>query len=227
MPWSQSSLHPGTTRVESHLIFGRLVDPNPDGVVALLKSDGSAAQVGVLPDSLVITEKNSVIETIGLLFDDSVSGLPALVMHIPSNVDTPFGLVTRGNNAYVTIAHADEISLVRNGSVLTTTPSGTQHAPCRGSSGRPVPVLRQFSRWRPATPFTGRRSFRMPPSPPPSTEAPPIPSGAGMVAVIGAGLGATTHLSIFNVDEDGDLAVNGSADMNVAANGVAIVSARP
>ena len=47
-----------------------------------------------------------------------------------------------------------------------------------------------------------------------------------MVAVID-GSGATTHLSIFNVDEDGNLTVNGSADMNVAANGVAIVSERP
>ena len=52
------------------------------------------------------------------------------MQNIPANVDTPFGLVTRSNDAYVTIAHADEISLVRNGQVLTVTASGTQHAPC-------------------------------------------------------------------------------------------------
>ena len=218
----------GATRVESHLIFGRLVDPNPDGVVALLKSDGSAAQVGVLPDSLVITEKNSVIETISLLFDDSVSGLPALVMHIPANVDTPFGLVTRGNNAYVTIAHADEISLVRNGSVLTTTPSGTQHAPCwvtlvgpfLYSANSPSKSVSRYAVYgqKIVQDAAVAASFNGSPT--------DIASGAGMVAVID-GSGATTHLSIFNVDEDGNLTVNGSADMNVAANGVAIVTERP
>ncbi|GAA0703535.1 hypothetical protein GCM10009429_34270 [Dyella marensis] len=48
----------------------------------------------------------------------------------PANVNAPFGLATRGKDAYVTIAHANEISLVRDDSVCTVTGSGTQMAPC-------------------------------------------------------------------------------------------------
>ena len=99
----------GTTRIESHRIFGSHVASNPDGVVTLLKADGSAAQVGIVGPQLVITEKSNVIETVNLQDDGSVSGNATLVANIPANVDAPFGLATRGNNAYVTIAHADEI----------------------------------------------------------------------------------------------------------------------
>jgi hypothetical protein len=45
-----------------------------------------------------------------------ISGLAAMVQNIPANVNAPFGLVTRGGNkAYVTIAHANEISLLLAG----------------------------------------------------------------------------------------------------------------
>ncbi len=106
--------------VESHRIYGSHVNGNPDGVVTLIKADGSAAQVRVLNQQLFVTEKSGAIETSNLLDDGSVSGIPNLVQNIPKSLDTPFGLVTRGNNAYVTIAHADEISLVRNGTVLAS-----------------------------------------------------------------------------------------------------------
>jgi hypothetical protein len=215
----------GTTKVESHLVFGRRVNTNPDGVVTLLKADGSAAQVGVLPNQVIISEKSNVIETVDLLFDNSVNGLPVLVMHIPSNVDTPFGLVTRGNNAYVTIAHADETSLVRNGAVLTTTPSGTQHAPCWAAlvgpflytANSPSMSVSRYAVYgqKIVQDAAVAASFKGTPT--------DIASGAGLVAVID-GEGSTTHLSIFNVDEDGNLTVSGSADINAAANGVAVVT---
>jgi hypothetical protein len=216
----------GTTKVESHLVFGRRIDPNPDGVVNLLKADGTAAQVGVLPDSVIITEKSNVIETVKLLGDGAISGTAALVMNIPSNVNAPFGLVTRGNDAYVTIAHADEISLVRNGSVLTTTPSGTQHAPCwvalvgpfLFSSNSPSMSVSRYAVYGQkivqdaavAASFTGSPTD--------------IASGAGMVAVID-GSGATSRLTIFSVDEDGNLTAQATETINAAANGVAIVAA--
>ena len=120
----------GTTKVESHRMDGGFVSSNPDGVATLLKADGSSAQVGVLPNQVIITEKSNMIETINLLPGGAVSGVPSPVQNIPANVNTPFGLITRGNDAYVTIAHADETSLVRAGAILTTTPSGSQHSPC-------------------------------------------------------------------------------------------------
>jgi hypothetical protein len=46
-----------------------------------------------------------------------------------------------------------------------------------------------------------------------------IASGAGLVAVIDGG----GHLSIFNVDEDGNLTLETAVAISTAANGVAVV----
>lgn len=214
----------GTMQVESHPVFGSHVSSNPDGMVTLLKADGTAGQVGVLPDHLIITEKSNVIETVNLLDDGAVTGVAALVQNIPANVNTPLGLVTRGNDAYVTIAHADEISLVRNGSVLTVTPSVTQHAPCwltlvgpfLFSSNSPSMSVSRYAVYGQkivqdaavAAQFNGAPTD--------------IDSGDKMVAVID-GSGAVSHLSIFTVDEDGNLTLKVAATINSAINGVAIV----
>jgi len=214
----------GTTKVESHRMFGDLVDSSADGVVTLLQADGSAAQVGVLPDQLVISEKSNVIETVSLLADGAVHGSATLVQNIPANVNAPFGLVTRGDDAYVTIAHADEISLVRGGSVLTVTPSGTQHAPCwvtlvgpfLFSANSPSMSVSRYAVYGQkivqdaavAASFSGKPTD--------------IASSLGLVTVIDSD-GTVTHLSIFAMDEDGNLTLNGSATINAVTNGVAVV----
>jgi len=211
----------GTTKVESHLIFGNHVDSNPDGVVGLLVADGSAAQVGVVPNQLVITEKSNVIENVALRSDGAVNGAATLVENIPSNVNTPFGLVTRGNDAYVTIAHANEISLVRNGAILTTTGSGTQMAPCwltlvgpfLFSSNSPSMSVSRYAVYGQKIVQDAAVAASQDGDP---TD---IASGEGLVAVIdGSG-----KLTIYNVDEDGNLTVRGSASISTAANGVAVI----
>jgi hypothetical protein len=216
----------GTTKIESHRMNGSDVNSSPDGVVALLKADGSAAQVGIVQNQLIITEKSNMIETVNLLPDGSVSGLPTPVQNIPVNVNTPFGLVTRGNNAYVTIAHADEISLVRNGKVLTVTGSGTQHSPCwlalagpfLFSSNSPSMTVSRYAVYGQKIVQDAAIAAQLNGSP---TD---IASGAGSVAVID-GNGPISHLSMFAVDEDGNLSLQGAATINSAANGVAIVRA--
>ena len=55
--------------------------------------------------------------------DDAITGLPTLVSNIPYNVNAPFGLVTRRDKAYVTIAHANEISLMRHFLFSSNSPS--------------------------------------------------------------------------------------------------------
>jgi len=214
----------GTTKVESHQMFGAAINPNPDGVVMLLKADGSSAQVGVVENQLILSEKSNVIETVNLLGDGAVSGVPTLVHNIPANVNTPFGLVARGNNAYVTIAHADEISLVRNGTVLTVTPSVTQHAPCwltlvgpfLFSSNSPSMSISRYAVY-------GQKIVQdAPVAAQVNGDPTDITSGEGLVAVID-GSGALSHLSIFSVDEDGNLALKGATAINSPANGVAIV----
>src|ERR1035441_2072019 len=63
----------GTTKVESHRIDGSDVRSSLDGVVGLLKADGSAAQVRVLPGQLLRTHQGATttgtIETVNLLAD--------------------------------------------------------------------------------------------------------------------------------------------------------------
>jgi hypothetical protein len=211
----------GTTRVESHRMYGSNVNSNPDGVVQLLKADGSSAQVGVVSSQLIITEKSNTIETVNLLPDGAVSGVPTLAQNIPANVNAPFGLVTRGNNAYVTIAHADEISLVRNGKVLTVTGSGTQHAPCwltlvgpfLFSSNSPSLTVSRYAVYGQKIVQDAAVAAQLNGSP---TD---IASGAGLVAVIDGG----GHLSIFSVDEDGNLTLETAVAISSAANGVAVV----
>jgi len=96
-------------------------------------ADGSAAQVGVAGDELVVAEKSNTVETVALN-GGAVSGSPRAVA-LPSDSNTPFGLVTRDANAYVTIAHSDEISLIKNDTVIAIAATGTvggsgQHSPC-------------------------------------------------------------------------------------------------
>lgn len=215
----------GATTVESHRVFDFGVSPGIDGKAALLHADGSAAQVGVLYHQLIITEKSNAIETVNLAWDDAVDGFATLVQNIPSNVNAPFGLVTRENEAYVTIAHANEISLVRNEAVVTVTGSGTQSAPCWLALDGPY----LFSANSPSKSVSryvvyGRQiiqddavaaSFNGNPT--------DVAYRGGVLGVID-GAGAVSHLSIFSVDEDGDLTLEGVSTVNSPANGVAVVS---
>jgi hypothetical protein len=214
----------GTTQVESHRMDGSDVHSSPDGVVPLLLADGSAAQVGVLPNQLIITEKGGTIETVNLLSDGAASGVATLVQNIPANPLAPFGLVTRDNNAYVTIAHSNEITLVRNGTVLTVTGSGSQNAPCwltlvgpfLFSSNSPSQSVSRYAVYGQKIIQDAAVAAQFNGSP---TD---IASGGGLVTVID-GNGPVSHLSIFSLDEDGNLTLQNAATISGAANGVAVV----
>jgi len=214
----------GTTKVESHRITGTHIATSPDGVVPLVLGDGSAAQVGVLPNQLIITEKSNMIETVNLMDDGSVAGTATAVQNIPTNVNAPFGLITRGDEAYVTIAHADEISLVRGGKVLTTTPSGTQHAPCwlaltrpfLYSSNSPSMSVSRYAVYGQKIVQDAAVAAQLGGSP---TD---IAAGDGLLAVID-GSGTISHLSVFRMDEDGNLTLVRAATINAPANGVAVI----
>jgi hypothetical protein len=214
-----------TTHVESHRIGPWGVTPAADGVAQLLLADGSAAQVGVIKGQLIFTEKNNAIESVHLSADGAVEGAAALVANIPVNVNAPFGLATRGDEAYVTIAHANEISLVRNDTVLTITGSGTQHSPCwvaldgpfLFSSNSPSQTVSRYAVYGQklvqdaavVAQFTGNPTD--------------ITYHGGFAAVVDA-TATTSRVSLFKVDEDGNFAMQGMATVNSpATNGVAIV----
>ena len=217
----------GTTEVESHRIAGTTVGAFADGEVQLLVADGSAAQVGVVSGQLVITEKSNMIETVNLLQGGAISGTAKAVQGIPSNVNTPFGMATRGNNAYVTIAHANEISLVQDGAIVALTSSGTQSAPCwltlagpyLFSSNSPSMSLSRY--------FVYQERIVQDVAVAATLDGDPtdIASAAGFVAVVD-GNGPLSHLSIFSLDSSsGNLSLLQAADViSSAANGVAIVA---
>jgi len=214
------------TQVESHAIGHGGVATSADGVAQLLHADGTAGQVGVVHDGLVITEKSNAVETVKLDIRGAVSGAVSTVADIPANIDTPLGLVTRGNEAYVTLAHADEISLVRHNSVLTTTASGTQHAPCwlalEGpflySANSPSKSVSRYAVYGQhivqdaavIAQFTGNPTD--------------IAVRGSLAAVIDAA-GTQSRVSVFNVDQDGNFTQRAVATLNSkATNGVAIVA---
>lgn len=216
-----------TTHVESHRAGAWGVLPGIDGQAQLLRGDASAAQVGVMKGELIFTEKSNAIESVKLAGDGAVSGHAKLVADIPANVDAPFGLATRGDDAYVTIAHADEISLVRDDTVLTVTPSVTQHAPCwvaldgpfLFSANSPSQTVSRYAVY-------GRKMVQ---------DAAAIAHFAGnptdivyrdgLAAVVDAA-GTASRVSIFKVDQDGNFALQGVAALTTATtNGLAIVDA--
>lgn len=215
-----------TTNIESHAIAADgSISAQPDGIGSLVKADGSAAQVGVVDGHLIISEKSNAIETIDVNAYGAVAGGIALVAGIPANVNAPFGLATRGNDAYVTIAHANEISLVRDGAVLTITGSGTQNAPCwvaldgpfLFSSNSPSKSVSRYAVYGRHIIQDAAVVARFDGDP---TD---IAYRAGLAAVVDANA-TESHLSIFRVDEDGNFTPRASVPIAVkAANGVAIL----
>jgi hypothetical protein len=215
-----------TTQVESHAIGTHGVATTADGSTSLLHGDGTAAQVGVVHGELILTEKSNAVESVRLDVRGAINGAATLVAGLPANVDTPLGLVTRGNEAYVTIAHADEISLVRNNTVLATTPSVTQHAPCwvaldgpfLFSSNSPSKSISRYAVYGQKIIQDAAVVATLGGSP---TD---IAYRHGVAAVVDSN-GTQSHVSVFNVDQDGNLALRGVATLNSSKiNGMAIVS---
>ena len=214
-----------TSQVESHALIHGGVDAHADGASNLLHADGSAAQVGVLDEELIVTEKSNAIETFALSRSGAVAGVATLVANIPQNVNAPFGLATRGNQAYVTIAHADEISLVRYDAVVTVTASVSQHAPCWVALAGPYlysanspshSVSRYLVHGKAlvqevavAATFVGAPTD--------------VAYGAGLLAVVDSA-GSLSRVSTFNVDDDGNLAPRASVTLSgTSTNGVVVL----
>jgi hypothetical protein len=216
-----------TTHVESHRAGPSGVAPTADGQAQLLHGDASAAQVGVLKSELIFTEKSNAIESVRLSGDGSVAGNAAMVAAIPANVNAPFGLATRGDDAYVAIAHADEISLVRNDTVLAVTPSVTQHAPCWVTLDGPF----LFSANSPSQSVSRYAVYGQKIVQDAAVVAQfvgdptDITYRDGLAAVVDAA-GTASRVSIFKVDQDGNFKLQGVAALTgIATNGVAIVDA--
>jgi hypothetical protein len=222
----------GTTTVESHRMHEAFAEHGADGVATLVAADGSAAQVGVSADQLVVTEKSGIVEVVNLQHGGVVEG-PAVSVPLPADVrDTPLGLTTRGDRAYVTIAHSDVISLVRDGQIVTMTATGSgfpngpgQQAPCWLSLAGPF----LFSSNSPSHTISrliavGRSVLIDQPVAAPTNGAPTdIASTRRQLAVIESDSATQAHITFFRLNEDGDLTRVASTAIASAANGIAIV----
>jgi hypothetical protein len=213
----------GTTTVESHKMNGELVEERPDGSARLLIGDGSAAQVGVLPNQLIISERSNMIELADLQNGILTGKVNPVQLPPPPKNDTPVGLVTRGDDAYVTIAHSDIVGLVKNGKLVTVVSSGDQHAPCwlalKGSwlycSNTPSKSISRYN--------VSNTSINLVEPIAIQTKGEPtdIAAEAGILAALE--LGPMTRISQFKMDNEGRLKLLNTIPTASNANGIAIL----
>jgi hypothetical protein len=161
---------------------------------------------------------------------------PAVEVAIPAGSDTPFGLVTRGSNGYVTIAHSDEISLIKGGQLVALAATGSnfpngpgQQAPCwitlvgpyLFTSNSPSHTISRLV-------ATGSSIVLDDPVVAGTGGAPiDIAAKGSLLAVVELNGGGQSHLTQFSIAPDGALTQTATTPISAAANGVAIVFPQP
>lgn len=219
----------GTTTVESHRFGRHGVDAVADGTAVLLAADGSAAQVGVVGDQLIVTEKSGTVEYVPLR-GGAVTGSPVAVA-IPAEVrNTPFGFAIRGSNAYITFAGSDQVGVVKNGALTaaaaTGAPGGTgQHSPCWAALVGPYLFTTNSPSHSISRLVAGGRNLALDAPVAAQTGGAPIDiaTDGDLVAVLESNGGGVSHLTQFRADGDGTLAQTVSTPIASPSNGVAIV----
>jgi hypothetical protein len=221
----------GTTTVESHRLGPDGVEAPADGTAGLLIADGSAAQVGVAGDELIVTEKSGAIERVQLR-EGAVFGTPVAVALSDGQSNTPFGLTTRGSNAYVTFAGSDTVGVVKNDRqtafAATGIPGGAgQHAPCWIAVVGPYLFTTNSPSHSVSRLIAGGANILLDDPVAAQTTGAPIDVAAegDLLALVETGGGASL-LTQFRIDEDGNLTRTVSTPIASVANGIAIVPAR-
>jgi hypothetical protein len=114
----------GLTTAESFRVYGEDVGNAADGAAPLLRSDKSAAQIVAFNGGVVYSEKSGSVAQLelGAAIGGGLSG-PNRTIALPAtpNNDTPFGMIARGDNVYLTIAQPDLRSSALSRAVLLPT----------------------------------------------------------------------------------------------------------
>jgi hypothetical protein len=220
----------GTTTVESHRFGSGGVEADADGTAGLLFADGSAAQVGVAGDELVLSEKSGAIERVQLR-DGAVFGTPVAAALAEGRSNTPFGLATRGSNAYVTFAGSDTVGVVKNGRetalAATGIPGGAgQHAPCWIAVVGPYLFTTNSPSHSVSRLVAAGATVLLDDPVAAQTSGAPIDVDAegDLLALVESDGGGVSHLTQFRIGEDGTLTGIVSTPIASAANGIAIVT---
>jgi hypothetical protein len=224
------------TTAESFPVYGNTVGAN-DGIVPLQIGDGSAAQIVTYSGGAVYTEKTGGIGELELSTNGApgISG-PTVPVALPSapNNNTPFGMVARGANVYVTIAHSDLEALVVNGQIASLAagpmPFKDQsgniiHAPCWNalsghflfSSDSPGKQLLRY--------LVSDSNIFFDKADVASLAGAPtdLDIQNSLLGVIDGGSGGVSNVSLFDIDSEGELTLRFAVKIAGPINGAAIV----
>jgi len=224
----------GLTTAESFPVFGDTVGSNNDGVVQLLRSDKSAAQIVTYDGGAVYTEKSGDVTELTFGMAGLIGpGLPVPLPAAPNN-DTPFGMVARGANVYLTIAHSDLEALVVNGQIISTAAgpmpfkdqSGNiTHAPCWNAlfgqflfaSDSPGKQLLRYL-VSDSNVFFDKSSVAKLGGAPTDLDV-----QGSLLGVIDGGDGTTSNASLFDIDSEGELTLSFAVRIVGPITGAAII----
>jgi hypothetical protein len=228
----------GQTTAESFPVFGDTVGSTADGTVPLLRADKSAAQIVAFDGGVLYSEKSGSIAQLDLATGGIGSGLtgPNVSVALPDapNNDTPFGMIGRGANVYVTIAHSDLEALVEKGKIVATAAGPMPykdatgnflHAPCWNtlhgqflySSDSPgKQILRYLV--SDSNVFFDKAAVANLGGAPTDLDA-----DQQLLGVIDGGSGGMSNASVFDIDEEGELTLRFAVKIAAPINGAAIM----
>jgi len=227
----------GATTVDSFILHGNSVG-SMDGSAALLlvgggvPPNGSTAQVGAVDEeTLLVTLKTDPIPgtvDVVALHNGAITGAAPAAVSAPVGTLTPFGFaVYPDGTAVITLAHSSQDGLFRDGAFISTISAG-QVAPCWMTRlGKYLFTANTGSKTISRLLGTGNNIFVD------SSVAASIATGGAPSDIDAAGdvlgvidhIAGASHLSLFTVNEFGELSAGASINLATAnANGVAIMS---
>jgi hypothetical protein len=227
----------GLTTAQSFPVYGNTVEAQADGQISLLLGDKSAGQIVTYDGGVAYTEKTGSVAEV-TLSTDQMSGLgttnQAVILPPAPNNNTPLGLIGRGANVYLTIAHSDLEALVVNGQIVSTavgpTPYLNQagtiiHAPCWNAlsgqflyaSDSPGGQLLRYL-------VSDTNIFYDKPGVARLSGAPTdLAIDGSLLGVIDGGNGTVSNASLFTIDSEGELSLLFAVKISGAINGAAII----
>jgi hypothetical protein len=225
------------TMAESFPVYGDSVVATADGSAPLLTLDGSAAQIVTFAGGAMYSEKSGSVAQLNL----STNGMPGLsgpnmpiALPAAPNNNTPFGMIGRGANVYLTIAHSDLEALVSNGKIISTAAGPTPfmdasgnitHAPCWNalygqflySADSPGKQLLRYL-VSDANVFFDKAGVAT------LAGAPTDLTVAGsLLGVIDGGNGTVSNASLFDIDSEGELKLRFAVKITGPIYGAAII----
>jgi hypothetical protein len=227
----------GLTTAESFPVFGDSVGTTADGTVPLLRSDKTAAQVVTFDGGVVYSEKSGSVAELDLGTNGVASGItgPNRAVALPDapNNDTPFGMIGRGGNVYLTIAHSNLEALIVNGKIAATAGGPTPfkdaagnllHAPCWNalhgqflySSDSPGKQILRY--------LVSDSSIFFDKSAAPLGGSPSdLAADGNLLGVIDGGSSNVADVSLFGIDSEGELTLSFTVKIAAPITGAAFV----